>query len=259
MNKETILECFFKKRDVVKAMKDLCENYPKYLTKIGLQPANFEKYETVTSQGRSMFNDQQSSLEKTHSLCSAFSRITIDKTVYLDIIKNRKKHNIFLDLEEEDIKEKKWHYKDEKDNIFGPYSSEKMNDFFQLYKLTEKFKVKEKHRNDDFIPFKILIKRYYKKILAENLDIEKSRSRTLSKKTQEFRKGDRIKNNNKNKKESFVNQGRVQRVLSDEVKPNLYFLDNIIEEESDSEDDGDDPKVSKPPQTRIRSLTSATK
>ena len=72
MNKETILECFFKKRDAVKAMKDLCENYPKYLTKISLQPANFEKYETVTSQGRSMFNDQQSSLEKTLSLCSAF-------------------------------------------------------------------------------------------------------------------------------------------------------------------------------------------
>jgi len=163
MNKETILECFFKKRELVELMKDLPSKYPKYLTKIPLQPANFEKYETLTSQGGRSEHENKSSLGKTLSLCSAFSRITIDKTIYLDIIKNRKKHNVFLDLEEEDIKEKKWHYKDEKDNIYGPYSSEKMNDFFQLYKITEKFKVKEKHRNDDFISFKILIKRYYKK------------------------------------------------------------------------------------------------
>lgn len=254
MNKETILECFFKKRKEVESMKALVLKYPKYLHKIPIQPANFSKFETITSRGSEMM-DNKSQLGKTLSLCSAFSRITIDKTVYMDIIKNRKKHNVFLDLEDEDIKEKKWHYKDEKDNIYGPYSSEKMNDFFQLYKLTERFKVKQKHKNDDFIPFKILIKRYYKKIISENLDIEKSRSRTLSKKTQEFRKGDRIKSKNKNKRESFVNQGRVQRVLSDEVKPNLYFLDNIIEEDSDSDDDGNH----KPPQTRIRSLTSATK
>lgn len=41
--------------------------------------------------------------------------------------------------------------------------------------------------------------------------------------------------------------------MSEEVKPNLYFLDDIIEE-SGSEDE-----EYKPGTTRIRSLTSASK
>ena len=43
--------------------------------------------------------------------------------------------------------------------------------------------MKKKFENDDFFQFRILIKRYYKKILAEKMDIEKTRSRALSKKT----------------------------------------------------------------------------
>lgn len=77
-------------------------------------------------------------------------------------MKNRKDHNIFIDLEEEDsdLKDKVWHYMDEKENIFGPFSTQQMNDFFQLHKFSEKCKVKKKYTNDDFVPFKILIKRY---------------------------------------------------------------------------------------------------
>lgn len=84
------------------------------------------------------------------------------------------------------------------------------------------------------------------------MDIEKTASKALSKKTIEFRKGDLVKKGKKVRIEKFSSQGRVQRVLSDEVRPNLYFLDNIIEE-SDSDDDDYRPN------TRIRSLTSATK
>ncbi len=98
-------------------------------------------------------------------------------------MKNRKKHNMFIDLEDEDINTKSWHYMDENDNIYGPYSSNQMNDYFKLYKFTEKYKVKKKDENDDFISIRIIIKRYYKKILLENLDIDKTRSRALSKKT----------------------------------------------------------------------------
>lgn len=130
-----------------------------------------------------------------------------------------------------------------------------MNDFFKFEKIGEKYKVKKKFVNDDFIPFKLLIKRYYKKILAEKLDIQKTRSRALSKKTVEFKKGDLIKNK-KSRIEKFSSQGRVQRVLSEEVKPNLLFLDDIIEE-TDSESDSDEEY--KPPKTRIRSYTTASK
>ena len=38
-------------------------------------------------------------------------------------MKNRKNHNIFIELEEEDKNDKNWHFMDEKENIYGPYSS----------------------------------------------------------------------------------------------------------------------------------------
>jgi|GEM_PF-6624602 len=79
-----------------------------------------------------------SNLGKTLSICSAFSRVTIDQNIYADIIKNRKEHDLFLDLETEDEKEKKWHYMDDRKNIYGPYSSLQMNDMFKLYKLNDK-------------------------------------------------------------------------------------------------------------------------
>ena len=125
-----------------------------------------------------------------------------------------------------------------------------MNDFFQFFKLTENCKVKKNFEHDDYVPMKLIIKRYYKKIIAENLNIEKGSKKSLSKKTQEFRKGDKISINNKKKKESFRNQGRVQRVLSHEVKPNLYFLDEIVEEQMSDEDE---------PVTRVRAHTTAAK
>lgn len=103
----------------------------------------------------------------------------------------------------ENLDDKVWHYMDEKENIFGPFSSNQMNDFFQLHKITDKYRVKKKYVHDDFVSFKILIKRYYKKILAEKMDIDKTRSRALSKKTAEFKKGDLVKGQNKNKIEKF--------------------------------------------------------
>lgn len=142
-------------------------------------------------------------------MCSAFSRVTIDQNIYRDIVKNRKNHNIFIDLEKEDILAKNWHYKDEQGRIFGPYSAQQMNDLFQLFKFTEKYRVKKKYVNDDFISFKYLIKRYYKKILSEKLNMDKTRSKALSKKTIEFRKGDLISMKGKSRIEKFSSQGRV--------------------------------------------------
>ena len=250
MNKEEILECFFKDREPNPKINDYCNRYRVYLTDKAQQPANFERNPTITS--RASLSKDNESISNTLSLCSAFSRMTIDQTIYGDIITNRKKHDIFLALETEDSKEKKWHYMDEKGNIYGLYSSLQMNDLFRFFKLNEKCKVKRNYVDDDYVPLKLIIKRYYKKILSENLNIDKGAKTALSKKTQEFRKGSKIEIAKGQKKESFKNQGRVQRVLSEAVRPNLVFLDDIIEE-GDSDDEDDQP------QTRIRSLTTATK
>ena len=247
MNKETVLECFFKDRDEHPLIQDYINKHKIYLTDKVLQPANFERTLTVTSRVSDK-NKDTSSINNTLSLCSAFSRMTIDKTVYVDIITNRNKHNIFLDLETDDPTLKKWHYMADNGNIYGPFSTIQMNDFFQFFKLTEDCKVKKNFEHDDYVPIKLIIKRYYKKILAENLNIEKSSKKSLSKKTQEFRKGDKISINSKKKKESFRNHGRVQRVLSHEIKPNLYFLDEIVEEIGSDDEE---------PMTRIRAHTTA--
>lgn len=249
MNKETILDCFFKDREELGFMQLLCEKYYTYMTTKVLQPANFERNATMVSRNSERIGDA-SSISNTLSLCSAFSRMTIDKTVYIDIMTNRKKHNIFLDLETEDPDEKKWHYMDDKDNIYGPMSTRQMNDYFQLFKFNEDYRVKKIYDNDDYVPLKLIIKRYYKKILSENLNIDKGKLRPLSKKTQEFKRGNKIALHKQNHKENYKSEGRVQRVLSHEVKPNLYFLDDIVEE-FDEDDDM--------PNTRIRSLTTATK
>ena len=109
-------------------MVPLADLYYNYITKEKLDPANFLVTNPV-SMNKVIPKDNErkqrhnSVVSKTLSLCSSFSRITIDKTVYADIIHNRKKHNIFLDLDEEDVNEKKWHYMDGNDNIFGPYST----------------------------------------------------------------------------------------------------------------------------------------
>lgn len=122
MNKEDFIECFFKDRKMNDRIVELSEKYDTYLSKIPFQPANLEKMETITSWNSN--NDVASKLDKTLSLCSAFSRITIDQNIYKDIMKNRKDHNLFLELEEdEDVNEKNWHFMDEKENIYGPYSS----------------------------------------------------------------------------------------------------------------------------------------
>lgn len=76
MNKEEVIECFFKERALNERVVKLSDIYNKYLSKIPLQPVNLERIETLTH--KSELPDNRSSLEKTLSICSAFSRITID-------------------------------------------------------------------------------------------------------------------------------------------------------------------------------------
>ena len=121
---------------------------------------------------------------------SALTRMTIDKTILNDILTNRKNHNIFLDLEDDDENEKKWHYIDENENIFGPLSSNDMNQRFLLTALGENTKIKKKF-DDDYYSLKVIIKRYYKRVLCEKLNIDVG-PKKLSKRTLDFRNGEKI-------------------------------------------------------------------
>lgn len=52
---------------------------------------NLERLETITTKITDG-GDKDSQIDKTLSIYSAFSRVTIDKNIYVDILKNRKNH-----------------------------------------------------------------------------------------------------------------------------------------------------------------------
>lgn len=236
MNKEGVLELFFKERRGNEEIIKNCQIYETYLTTDILEPANFEqvKYESIKLLDRKsdrMSNNlsDHKSVSNSLSIYSAFSRVSIDQTFYNDIITNRKKHNLFLELEDDNVQTKKWYYKDEGETIHGPFNSMQMNDFFIFNKLTVNFRVKESYKNDDFIPIKYLIKRYYKKFIAE-MDEANKRKPELKNRTKNFKKGDLVMTKSKFK-ENFKNQGRSERGLSDAVRLNTnYFLDELVED-----------------------------
>lgn len=160
---------------------------------------------------------------------SALTRMTIDKTILTDILQNRKSHNIFIELEndeEDSFDEKKWHYMDENERIFGPCSSRTMNERFMLTVLGEKTKIKKKF-DDDYYPLKVLIKRYYKKVLCERLNIDIG-PRKLSKRTLDFRNGEKIlRRGIIPKKERYEPKGRIERVKSDNIRPDFGLFGKV--------------------------------
>ena len=159
---------------------------------------------------------------------SALTRMTIDKTILNDILTNRKNHNIFLDLEKDNENEKKWTYLDSNGNIYGLLSSKEMNERFQLTALTPETKIKRKF-DDDYFTLKVLIKRYYKKILCEKLNIEVG-PKKLSKRTLDFKNGEKILRKGViPKKERYEPKGRSARVKSDNIRPEIGLIDNLEE------------------------------
>ena len=236
MNKEELLECFFKERSLNTKVLNCCELYPTYLTSEMLEPAAFEQAKENSSKQLDRLSDRRSanfsesrSMTENYSMYSAFSRISVDQTFYNDIITNRKKHNLFLELEEEDVNLKKWYYLDETQTIHGPFSSTQMNDFFIFNKLTVNFKVKEAYKNDDFISIKYVIKRYYKKFVAK-MEEANVRKPELKNSTKNFKKGALVMGKGR-ARERLHTQGRTERGFSDATLPHTnYFLDELVED-----------------------------
>ena len=241
MNKEGLLEVFFRERLGNPEFLKNCQLYDAYLTLDVLEPANFEQAKADSAKMLERKSDRRSdklsdkdSFTNTLSIYSAFSRVSVDQTFYNDIITNRRKHNLFLELEEGDANQKKWYYLDESQVIHGPFSSVQMNDFFIFDKLTVKFRVKETYKNDEFIPIKYLIRRYYKKFISEMEEANK-RKPELKNRIKNFKKGELIAGKSKFK-ENFKNQGRQERGFSDAVRLNTnYFLDELVEDKDINE------------------------
>jgi hypothetical protein len=193
-------------------------------------------------------SENSSSINNTVSFCSNFSRVPMDKVLYRDILKKRKDHRIFLELEPEEYHdEKRWYYIDDKDSsIIGPLTPEDMNQRFELEVFKETTKMKKKFE-EDYYGLSVLIKRYLKNVLNEKLDLQKAPA-PLSNKITKFRKGEALLKNNK-EKETFEQKNREERFFSQAVRP-MIDLKKLMPNDLDALDNEF---------SRLRANTTATR
>jgi hypothetical protein len=180
-------------------------------------------------------SDNNSSINNTVSFCSNFSRIPVDRVLYRDVLRKRKEHKIFLELESEECyADKIWYYIDDKDSkIIGPLTPIEMNERFELEAFKETTKMKRKYE-EDYYKLSILVTRYIKNVLSEKLDLHKEPA-PLSNKVSRFRKGEAMIKHKK-EKEVFEHKHREERFFSQAVKPNLLDLKRLMPVDPDQEE-----------------------
>lgn len=230
MNKEIILEAFFKHRPLYTNLPGLISSNPSLFTEPVLQPSNFEQQFSESSNSSEEIRNRSESHPQ--SLCSEFSQITLNKAAFDEILKNRKSHNVFIVLSDTKEDDKVWNYKDKDGAVKGSFTGQQMNDYFQLNKLEFRTLIQHKSHSEDYLPLGSYVKRYYKRIAAE-------KSKPVHHKQIDSKTSTHV---HKQRHSLVVDQTieplmtRNKRVLSQAVQPNLYFLGNI-EEEQDSEDE----------------------
>lgn len=235
MQKEAILACYAKATKPIDFDEIFTQKYPDYSSWDQLCP-EFTRAAQVESTPRINKSIKgASSMDNTVSFCSKLSRVTMDKIILQDVMKRRGGHALFVSLEKEDPKEKKWYYIDDLNgSINGPFNSYDMDERFQLHKLNERTRVKTKEE-DDYYTFSKMIQRYYKNVLVEQLELEKAPSK-LSNKVIMFKKGTTLPNN-KRARENFETTNREERVVSMIPRPTFLHLKDMLPADSDEEEE----------------------
>jgi len=249
MNKERLQSVYSLDRPTVSFIADLCQSYPELMESMPQSP-EFLGGEPLLSRTskKDDHSENSSSINNTVSFCSNFSRVPVDKVLYKDILKKRKEHRVFLELEAEEYHdEKRWYYIDDKDGtIIGPLTPEDMNQRFELEVFKENTKLKKKFE-EDYYPLSVLIKRYLKNVLSEKLDLQKGPA-PLSNKITKFKKGEALIKTHK-EKEVFEQKNREERFFSQAVRP-MIDLKKLLPTDLD----GLDSEFS-----RLRANTTATR
>ena len=225
LTKESILEAFFNIKQV--DIEEYIANCPKIFDAKPFQPLNFEyNFNDKSSSAEDKINNHTS---KNKSISSEFSQITVNKTNFDEIFKNKTKHNVFTTLSIN--KEKNWYFS-ENQSIKGPFTASQMNDFFKLGKFTANTSIKDTVYNNEFYSLTFFVLRYYKRVLADNIKTT-SNQKNHEKYTQY---GTRTCTDFDIESDNMKSNNRGKRVLSHAIIPNLYFLDNILEEPDSSDE-----------------------
>lgn len=237
MNRETIIACYTKSVAISGIDCALTSRQPNYFSATPLIP---EFAKTAPQPTPSLFNKSvkdSASLSQTVSFCSTLSRTPMAQIIFKDIMGKREAHPVFSELEnqrgEEDTS---WYFLSDKDRtIKGPLTTMEMDNRFRLGQINEKTKVKRRDE-DDYYFFGRLVKRYYKRVLSQQCDLQ-TRTTGLSSKVIRFKKGIALSRKRGFGLENFATKNREERVISEIPRPNFLHLKDMLPEESDEEDE----------------------
>lgn len=237
MNKEDFLSVFSKPRPALNFLGSFCLKYDDFMSSTPIKPEALQPRPASIKSKKQFGNSKEDnqSINNTLSICSNLSRIGVDKFVIQNVLNNRKDHLIFTELEPNEAENTKiwYHIEDKNENITGPLTNSEMDKRFELQVLKESTKIKKKF-DEDYFPLMTLIKRYYKNVLSERIDLEKKDSNKLSNKIIKFHKGEAMKTPSK-VKEKFDPKQREERFFSHAIKPKLVDLNNMLPKENDDE------------------------
>jgi len=226
MKKEQILEAFYRERAPNPIVDALVASQPALMTPEPQDPSNFH----FQTEEEDFAPPNDATSEK-----SAFSEIRISPEKYQEVLAQRENRRLFATLSDnENLDVRVWFYKTPDKHTFGPFSARQMDDLFLGAKLTEETAV-QGPSDFEFLPFRLVIRRYLKHLQVDQM-------REIKPPKGGFIKQEKSRNQAKT---TGLLIERKYRVLSLEVKPNLSFLDEIME----------DAEYNEVIQTRARSST----
>ena len=209
MNKETLLEAFYNDKQSAKLLLTHIEDKSPFLVPIPQDPCN------LANEGSELKDD----FKDNKSQRSSFSKVDISQEKFAEILLHRENKKVFQTLtEKENSLMKIWFYRIDDSNE-GPFNALQMDELFWSKVITEGCYI-QGPTDCEFVPLRIIIKRFLKKLHTLKSKELTSMSGYLSKNE---------KTRNTAKTAGLIIE-RKYRVLSLEVKPNLSFLDEIAED-----------------------------
>ena len=166
MNKELFIDCYFNDLSVPHRTAHLFSEFPHIFSRSKVEPESLKPLESDDLSEVS----RVSSTDDASSFCSSGSLLTIEDSVIEDILENRPDHFPFAEIECFENTKSEWFVKSPERGIFGPYAADKMDSFFQSYKLKSEMQIRNE-ANEYFYPFDILIKKYARIFKEMNLGI----------------------------------------------------------------------------------------
>lgn len=164
------------------------------------------------------------------------TRIQVDKLLLDEIWQKRDLHKVFTTIEKENPSEKKWYINTQKEEFRGPYNTFEMDQFYQNFKLNKNCKIKTIEQ-DNYLPLARYVKRYYKYYAEEQFQMRKTKSK-LADNIQKFKKG-KVQFVKNREIEYYHKKQRAERVFSFNITPSLIFLNDLLPERFDEQEQGE--------------------